>query len=80
MLKFDKIKLVTNIDNVKITNNDVFDSIIRDGVVVSQKFHQESPYLIMMYPSQCEKAPLGYSKDGKSRETFCYLNETGKLI
>lgn len=80
MLKFDKIKLVTNIDNVKITNNDVFDSIIRDGVVVSQKFHQESPYLIMMYPSQCEKAPLGYSKEGKSRETFCYLNETGKLI
>jgi len=28
----------------------------------------------------CEKAPLGYSKEGKSRETFCYLNETGKLI
>lgn len=48
MLKFDKIKLVTNIDNVKITNNDAFDSIIRDGIVVSQKFHQESPYLIMI--------------------------------
>ena len=28
----------------------------------------------------CEKAPLGYSKEGKSRETFCYLNDTGKLI
>ena len=48
MLKFDKIKLVTNIDNVKITNNDVFDSVIRDGIVVSQKFHQEIPYLLMI--------------------------------
>ena len=28
----------------------------------------------------CEKAPMGYNKEGKSRETFCYLNETGKLI
>lgn len=48
VLKFDKIKLVTNIDNVKIPNNDVFDSIIRNGIVVSQKFHQDSPYLIMI--------------------------------
>lgn len=27
-----------------------------------------------------KKAPLGYSKEGKSRETFCYLNDIGKLI
>lgn len=27
-----------------------------------------------------EKAPLGYYKEGKSRETFCYLDENGKLI
>lgn len=28
----------------------------------------------------CEKAPLGYSKEGKSRDTYCYLNIEGKLI
>jgi len=27
-----------------------------------------------------EKAPRGYYKEGKSRETFCYLNEEGKVI
>ena len=27
-----------------------------------------------------EKAPRGYYKEGKSRETFCYLDDTGKLI
>ena len=27
-----------------------------------------------------EKAPLGYFKEGKSRETYCYLNDNGKLI
>ncbi|MBO5628362.1 MAG: recombinase family protein [Aeriscardovia sp.] len=27
-----------------------------------------------------EKAPLGYYKVGKSRDTFCYLNDTGILL
>ena len=27
-----------------------------------------------------EKAPLGYYKEGKSRETYCYLDNTGKLL
>ena len=27
-----------------------------------------------------EKAPLGYYKVGKSRDTYCYLNEKGKLL
>ena len=27
-----------------------------------------------------EKAPFGYYKEGKSRETFCRLDEKGKLI
>ena len=28
----------------------------------------------------CRKAPLGYTKTGKSLNSRCYLNETGKLI
>lgn len=28
----------------------------------------------------CEKAPLGYRKEGKSRNTWCYLNDDGKLL
>ena len=27
-----------------------------------------------------EKAPLGYYKEGKSRNTYCYLNEDGKIL
>lgn len=27
-----------------------------------------------------EKAPLGYYKEGKSRDTYCYLNEKGRLL
>lgn len=28
----------------------------------------------------CEKAPMGYSKKGKSRDTWCYPNEQGLLL
>ena len=27
-----------------------------------------------------EKAPIGYCKKGQSRDTYCYLNETGKIL
>lgn len=48
MLKFDKIKLVTSIENVKIISNDAFDSIVKEGKVISHLFHQELPYLLIV--------------------------------
>lgn len=28
----------------------------------------------------CERAPLGYKKEGKSRSTWCYLDKNGRII
>lgn len=34
----------------------------------------------MLSGAYIERAPLGYYKEGKSRDTYCYLNKDGKLL
>ncbi len=44
MLKFDKLKIISTIDNIKNINENEFQSIIRDGIIKEQKLSIKSPY------------------------------------
>ena len=46
MLKFDKVKITSNIQNVSNINEDRFTSIVKDGCITEQKFTSLSPYLL----------------------------------
>lgn len=46
MLKIDKIKIISNIQNISNINLEKFSSIIKDGRVEEQKFTILSPYLL----------------------------------
>ena len=44
MLKFDKLKIVSSIENISCINENEFQSIIKDGVIQEQKYSIQSPY------------------------------------
>jgi hypothetical protein len=44
VLKFDKLKIVSSIENVSCINEFEFQSIIKDGVIQEQKYSIQSPY------------------------------------
>lgn len=46
MLKIDKIKIVSNIQNISNINEDKFTTIIKDGCITERKFTSLSPYLL----------------------------------
>ena len=46
MLKIDKIKIVSNIQNISNINEDKFTTIIKDGCITEHKFTSLSPYLL----------------------------------
>ena len=43
VLKFDKLKIISTIDNIKNINENEFQSIIRDGIIKEQKLSIKSP-------------------------------------
>lgn len=46
MIKFDKIKIVSSIENVKSLNEDVFENKVKDGCIVEQRYTMMSPYYL----------------------------------
>lgn len=46
MLKFDKVKIISNIQNISNINEDRFTSIVKDGCITEHKFTSLSPYLL----------------------------------
>ena len=55
MIKFDKIKIVSSIENVKSLNEDVFENRVKDGCIVEQRYTMMSPYYLYIeadYPEQ----------------------------
>lgn len=44
MLKFDKLKIVSSIDDISNINENEFQSIIKDGIIIEQKYSIQSPY------------------------------------
>lgn len=46
MIKFDKIKIVSSIANVKSLNEDAFENKVKDGCIVEQRYTMMTPYYL----------------------------------
>ena len=46
MLKFDKIKLISSIDNINVIKENAFEKIVKNDVITSLKFNRITPYLL----------------------------------
>jgi len=66
VVKFDRLKLVSHVDNIIINDDKVFERSVKDGRVISMKFHQEIPFLLMI--------KIDYLKDE------CVLEFSGKVL
>mgnify|MGYP003502815250 CR=1 FL=1 len=55
MIKFDKIKIVSSIENVISLNEDVFENKVKDGIVVEQRYTMMSPYYLYVEVDYREK-------------------------
>lgn len=48
MLTFDKLKLVTNINDIEVLDTSLFNITYKNDVISSMKFYQDIPYLLMI--------------------------------
>lgn len=55
MIKFDKIKIVSSIENVKKLNEDVFENKVKDGCIVEQRYIMMSPYYLYIEADYIEQ-------------------------
>ena len=46
MLRLDKIKIISSIDNIKILEEDKFENRVKDGCIVKQQYTMMSPYYL----------------------------------
>ena len=46
MIKLDKIKIVSTIENIKRLNEDIFENKVKDGCIVEQRYTMMSPYYL----------------------------------
>lgn len=46
MLKFDKLKIISSLRNIAQINEEKFQSIVKNGQLVEQKFSMQSPFLL----------------------------------
>ena len=44
MIRLDKIKIISHIENIKILNEDVFENKVIDGCIIEQRYTMKSPY------------------------------------
>lgn len=55
MLRFDKLKIVSGIENISSINENEFQSIIKDGKIQEQKFSIQSPYSLYIEADYIER-------------------------
>lgn len=48
MLQFDRMKLICPLDIVENVNERVFQTIVRDGLLTSYKYHQDTPFYLLI--------------------------------
>ena len=48
MLTFDRLKIVASIDAIQVTDDSMFVSEVRDGVLMSMKYYQDKPNMLMI--------------------------------
>lgn len=66
MIKFDKIKIVSSIENIKSLNENVFENKVKDGCIVEQRYTMMSPYYLYI--------------EADYREQELILEFTGKIL
>ena len=66
MIKLDKIKIVSTIENIKRLNEDVFENKVKDGCIVEQRYTMMSPYYLYI--------------EADYREQELILEFTGKIL
>ena len=66
MIKLDKIKIISSINNITILNDDVFESKIKDGDIVERRYTMMSPYYLYV--------------EADYRERELVLEFTGKIL
>ena len=66
MIKFDKIKIISSIENIKSLNEDVFENKVKDGCIVEQRYTMMSPYYLYI--------------EADYREQELILEFTGKIL
>ena len=90
MLTFDKLKLVTNINDIEVLDTNLFNITYKNDVISSMKFYQDIPYLLMIkIDFECSEAVIeftgkilksGYKKLISAetiRQCFDNINEMG---
>lgn len=55
MLKFDKIKIVSSIDNIKSLDEYVFENRVKDGCIIEQRYTMMSPYYLYIEADYIER-------------------------
>ena len=48
MITFDKLKIVADIQAIKVSDETRFEFIEKDGIVCSLRYYQEHPFLLMI--------------------------------
>ena len=66
MIKLDKIKIVSSIENIKRLNEYVFENKVKDGCIVEQRYTMMSPYYLYI--------------EADYREQELILEFTGKIL
>ena len=66
MIKLDKIKIVSTIENIKRLNEDIFENKVKDGCIVEQRYTMMSPYYLYV--------------EADYREQELILEFTGKIL
>lgn len=50
-MKFDKIKILSNIKNISYINKNIFEKVIRNGRITAWHYKQETPFLLIISKS-----------------------------
>ena len=62
MLTFDKLKLVTNINDIEVLDTSLFNITYKNDVISSMKFYQDFPYLLMIkIDFECSEAIIEFT-------------------
>ena len=62
MLTLDKLKLVTNINDIEVLDTSLFNITYKNDVRSSMKFYQDIPYLLMLkIDFECSEAVIEFT-------------------
>jgi site-specific DNA-cytosine methylase len=62
VLTFDKLKLVTNINDIEVLDTSLFNITYKNDVMASMKFYQDIPYLLMIkIDFECSEAVIEFT-------------------